>query len=197
MRRWVAAPQSSTARAPGRPALQGAVTLLCLALLAVAYFALQGFLAASIDPGTPPPGVPALTADERAYYDFVAPRLRELSAETHALRDAAASKSRNLVDIRVRGERVRTLVREINGYIEKAGTPARFAVAAVAYRAGAEDAVVAMREAQQGFLRLDWDRVATAVPRFSDGTEQFDAAIAEIERTGSREGGGAGTPPPR
>ncbi len=197
MRRWVAAPQSFTAHPPRRPVLLGAVALLCLAVSLVTYLALQGFLTASVDPGTPAPSVPDLTMDERAYYDFVAPRLRELSAETHALRDAAASKSRNLVDIRVRGERVRGLVREINGYTEKTGTPARFAAAAIAYRAGAEDALVAMREAQQGFMRLDWDRVATAVPRFSDGTEQLDAAIAELERSGSRAGGAAGTPPPR
>ncbi len=194
MRRWSAAPRSFAGLPTRRAALLVAVALVCIALSSAAYPTLQGFLVTSVDPGTPPPSVPELTDDERAYYDFVAPRLRELSAQTQALSDAAASKSRNLVDIRVRGERVRTLVREINEYADDAGAPERFTAVAAAYRAGAGDALVAMREAQQGFLRLDWDRVAAAVPRFADGTAQFDAAIAEIERVGSQAAGFRGTP---
>jgi len=175
-------------------ALLAVAAVGCLAVGA-AYLLGKGFMAPSIEAGTPLPSVPELATDERAYYDFVAPRLRELSAQTHALGDAAASKSRNLLDIQNRGDRVKTLVREINGYADRVGTPPRFTDVSVAYRAGAENALVAMREAQQGFLRLDWDRVASAVPTFGEGSAQLDAAVSEIERAGGQATGSIGTPP--
>lgn len=193
MRSRLSVPSPVSANSGRRRRLVVTAVLLCL-VAAAAYVSVKGLRTSSIDAGTPPASVPELSADERAYYEFVAPRLLDLSAQSQALGNAAAAKSRNLLDIQARGDRVRTLVRELDGYTDQVGTPARFAAATVAYRAGAEYALVAMREAQQGFLRLDWDRVAASVPTFAAGTDQFNVAVNEIEKAGSRAGGSMGTP---
>lgn len=172
-----------------------AAVLVPVMALAIGFFAFNSAVTPTLDLASPPSPLPELTTEERAYYDYVAPRVRELSAQTRALGEAAAAKSRNLLDIRARGARITTLIQEINQYGETSGTPARFAPAAAAYRSGAGSALAAMREAQQGFIRFDWDRVAAAVPVFADGAAQLDVAAEEMDQAGGQPNDLPGTPP--
>lgn len=151
----------------------------------------RGWLSdAEVEEGTPPPSAPELTAEERAYYDYAAPRLRELAAQARELARLGEEKSRNILEIQARGRRLEELIDEIAAYGREHGIPARFTGVAAGFAEGARLTRQAMEESQGGFRTFDWDRVARAVPVFLDGADRLDEAAAELERLG-----GAGTPP--
>lgn len=146
--------------------------------------------AGRVDVGTPAPAVVALTADERAYHDQIAPRLVELAAQTRALADLGAERSRNLLAIQRGHDRVETLLGEIDRYHASHGVPERFRDAGIAYREGAARAREGMAEAQAGFRRFDWDRVGRATAIFAAGAQTLEEAVAALNRAVAAE------PPP-
>jgi hypothetical protein len=168
------------------------VAVVSAVLVVSAAFAFErGWLGqADVEVGTPPAAAPELTAEEVAYYDYVAPRLRELAAQARELARLGEEKSRNLFEIQVRGRRLNELVDEIAAYGREHGIPARFAGVAAGFAEGARLTRQAMEESQAGMRTFDWDRVATAVPVFLDGADRLEAAAVELERLG-----GAATPP--
>jgi hypothetical protein len=168
-----------------------AIAVVAAALIAGAALAFErGWLGeADVEVGTPPAAAPELTAEEVAYYDYVAPRLRELAAQARELARLGEEKSRNLIEIQARGRRLDELVDEIAAYGREHGIPARFAAVAAGFAEGARLTGQAMEESQSGFRSFDWGRVAAAVPVFLDGADRLDAAAVELERLG-----GAGTP---
>jgi hypothetical protein len=159
------------------------VTALGLAGVVIAFD--RGWLGDSeVDVGTPPPAATALSAEEQAYYDYVAPRLRELAAQARALARLGEEKSRDLFQIQARGDRLDELISEIAAYGREHGIPPRFAGAAAGFAEGARLVRQAMDESHAGFTRFDWDRVAAAVPVFLEGADRLDTAAAELERLG-------------
>lgn len=176
-------------RKRGRPSrrlsglLLSGLVMLGLALVAVAdrggWFDAEG-----IEPGTPPAAVPMLAADERAYYDYAAPRLRELSAEARFLGRLGAERSRDLPELRRHGDRLTALLGEVTAYTRAYGVPARFVAADASFREGAGLAVRAMTASREGLARLDFARVAEAVPLFDAGAAKLDEASALVEAQG-------------
>jgi hypothetical protein len=140
-----------------------------------------------VSPGAP--GAPILTAEERAYYEYVTPRLRELAAQARELARLGEEKSRDLFEIQARGARLDELVDEIAAFGRAHGIPARFAPVGAGFAEGARLARQGMEESRRGFATFDWDRVAAAVPIFLAGADRLDLAAAELERLG-----GAATP---
>ena len=161
-------------------------------LVASAAFAFErGWLGeADVEVGTPPAAAPELTAEELAYYEYVAPRLRELAAQARELAHLGEEKSRNLLEIQARGRRLDELIDEVAAYGRDHGIPARFAGVAAGFAEGARLTRRAMDESQAGFRTFAWDRVAAAVPIFLDGADRLEAAAVELEQVG-----GAGSPP--
>lgn len=131
-------------------------------------------------PSTSPP--PGLSADEQAFYAFVAPRLARISAESEELVDLAEERSRNLLELQTRGERIDEGAQEIDDYVSAHGVPDRFAAAHHQYRQGIAGIRAGMEEARTGFLRFDWDRVAAAVDRFTEGADDLAAALEALHR---------------
>lgn len=122
-----------------------------------------------------------LSPAETAFFAYVAPRLHALAGETHALADLGQRKSRNLLQLQAHGERATELTGEITAYGDTHGIPPRFAGAQTAFRAGAAQTVRGMAEARQGFVRLDWDRVARATDIFVGGAANLDRAVRELD----------------
>ena len=118
---------------------------------------------------------------ETAFFAYVAPRLHALAGETHALADLGRRKSRNLLQLQAHGERATELTREITAYGDERGVPPRFEPAHAAFRAGAAQTVQGMAEARQGFIGLDWDRVARATDIFVAGAAHLDRAARELD----------------
>lgn len=109
----------------------------------------------SVDVGPVPTASDQLSSQERAFYDFVAPRLRELSAQARELARLGEAKSRDLFAIRAHGDRLNELGDELDAFLAANGTPARFGGVDVGYRDGIDLTRRAMQEAQRGFLTFD------------------------------------------
>ena len=130
-----------------------------------------------------PPGA-QLNRQERDYYDYVAPRLRELAAEASQLERLAARRSRNLFALQRGGESVQRLVDEIDVFERDQGTPPRFAAASASYREGARLVLAAMTETREAFRSFAWDRIASAVGVFGQGAALLAQAVTEMDGTG-------------
>jgi hypothetical protein len=137
-----------------------------------------------VDVGTVPAAAVDLSPEERTYYDFVAPRLRELAAQARELARLGEEKSRDLFAIRAHGDRLNELGEELDAFIAANGTPDRFASVEGGYREGIRLAKRGMQEAQRGFLSFDWDRVARAVPVFAAGADRLDSAVQGLDIAG-------------
>jgi hypothetical protein len=131
-------------------------------------------------PAAATPGI-ALDAHERAFYEYVAPRLSRLSAEATTLADLAASKSRNLLEIQTRGDRVNQASAEIDAYARQHGVPDRFQAGFDRYQRGAESVRAGMNQARSAFVSLDFDRIPQAVERFNVGVADLDDALLAME----------------
>lgn len=137
--------------------------------------------------GEPQVGSPVLpqqplAPDEAAFYAFVDPRLRALNAEVSAAAELGQSKSRNLFAFQRHGTRIRDLSDELDGYLAEHAPPPRFAAAIAQYRQGIAAVREAMDDAQSGLLRLDWQRVATAIPVMTGGASDVNAALIQLEQ---------------
>jgi len=159
-------------------AIVAAAILLAAALIAGAAWRSAG----DVDVGTPPPAAVSLSADERSYYDDIAPRLREIAAQARVLADLGAQRSRDLLTVQRGQTRLGTLLDEIDEHHAAHGVPDRFRDAGLAYREGAARAREGMAEAQAGFRRFDWDRVGRATAVFETGTQALERAVEAMDR---------------
>ncbi len=144
-----------------------------------------------VQSGTPPPAAAGFNAEERAYYAFVAPRLRQLAAETRELAELGERRSRNLLAIQGRQRRVEALLDELDRFLDEHGTPGRFAATSDSYLDGAASTREGIDEAREGFRRFDWDRVARATGVFTDGAAEIARAVSELDRVAGEAAQGA------
>ena len=156
---------------------------MVLGVIGIAVSALVWRAGGDIDAGTPPPIAVPLTKGEQRYYAAVAPLYRDVAAETRALAHLGAERSRNLLVILRGQDRVDTLLDEIDAYHSAHGVPDRFAAAGQSYRDGSARAREAMVEAQEGFRRFDWDRVARATTVFEAGAAALETALRQLDET--------------
>lgn len=177
--------------------LTGVIVVAALALALAAVGWAQGWWIATTPVGTPPPAAAALTPNERAYYDYVAPRLRSLVAETTTLDRLGAEKSRNLFVLERGYNRVTDLIKQIGNYQQLHGVPPRFAVSQVQYAAGTVQVQQAMNQAQNAFLHFQWDKVAKARTVFDQGTKSLAQSVATLDREGGHVSGAPATPTTR
>ena len=111
----------------------------------------------------------------------MAPRLRAAAAGAAELVALGESRSRNLLTIRAAQRRMDDRLAAVDALLAAGPTPARFAPALDAYHSGATAVRRAMAEAQAGFLRLDWDRVARATDLLADAAAALDRAAAILD----------------
>ncbi len=122
---------------------------------------------------TPVPAAVSISPEEQAFYGYAGARLRALTAEAAVLVKLGDERSRNLVELQVRGDRVIELADQIDTFIAENTIPARFMLAVDLYRTGVEAARTGISNAKSAVLRFDWDAVATALESFENGTNQL------------------------
>jgi hypothetical protein len=141
----------------------------------------------------------ALPAADAAQYASLAPPLRDAVAEARSLVALGERKSRNLLEIRAAQGRTSDLLDEIDELLRARPIAERFVGAVQAYRRGAAAVRQAMKDAQTGFVRLDWDRVARATAVMGQGASELgrasdllDAAAGTASATPSPEAANGG-----
>jgi hypothetical protein len=161
--------------------LAAVAALLLLILGGAAWWKRDDLIGETIDPGTPPPAARSLNVEETAFYAYVAPRLRVVSAEAQELAALGRARSRNLVELQRRGERVGDASRQIDEYVVAHGVPSRFTAAQERYTSGIAAVRRAIEESRSAFVTFDWDRVARAVQVMESGADNLRLATEELE----------------
>ncbi|HET8524159.1 MAG TPA: hypothetical protein VFL82_13070 [Thermomicrobiales bacterium] len=123
-----------------------------------------------------------LTGQERAYYQYVQPRLMTVDAESRKLADLGRQKSRNLLEIETRGNRVTKAAGEIDTYVTDHGVPPKFARSYESYQQGVENVRAAMKTARAALFSFNFDQVPAAVAQFDAGTLALDQALLQLQR---------------
>jgi hypothetical protein len=136
----------------------------------------------AIDPGTPVPASAELTVAETEFYGFVAPRLRALAGESQKLAELGRAKSRNLIELQRRGDRIDDVSKQVDDYAAVHPVPDRFAGAYQQYEVGIEAVRRAKEESRSAFVSFDWNRVARAVEVMESGTAELATAAQELEQ---------------
>jgi hypothetical protein len=135
-----------------------------------------------------PPVVPAglaspaaLSAEERRFYEQVAPVLRAAAAEARALSTQGQERSRNIFAIRAGQDRLDSHLGTLDAATAASAVPARFAAVTHSYMIGAAEVRAAMRDAHDAFIRFDWDAVGAATERMATGTNHLEAAVRDLD----------------
>lgn len=158
-----------------------ALASLVLVLGGVTWWKWDDLVGETIDPGTPMPAAPSLTVEEAAFYGYVAPRLRAVAAEAQELAALGREKSRNIVELRRRGDRIDEVSGQIDEYVAVHGVPVRFSSANDEYGTGMMDVRQAIEESRAAFVSFDWDRVARAVVVMESGADDLARASDDLE----------------
>lgn len=147
-----------------------------------------------VHPGTPPPASAALTPDEKAYYDYVAPRMHDLIAELRLLAEMGSQKSRNIIVLERHYTRASDLIGEIEAYQAAHPLPMRFAPAATPLAKGVNEVNTAMSDAQTAFYKLQFDKLGQLLAQFNTGADTIAVAVALLDQLGGATPVAAATP---
>lgn len=129
----------------------------------------------------PEPTAIILTAQEREFYDYVSPRLRAIAAESFVLAELGQQRSRNLIELQVRSDRVSATSAEIDTFVTNVTVPARFAQAMAEYDAGVTAIRTGMDEAKAAFFSFNWDALGPALDQFTLGSMRVDASVRSMD----------------
>jgi hypothetical protein len=172
-----------TTRRPRRYAVAAVVVAVAVvAAAAVGWARRDDLFGEAIDPGTPLPASAELTVAETEFYGFVAPRLRALAGESQKLAELGRAKSRNLIELQRRGDRIDDVSKQVDDYVAVHAVPERFAAAYRQYEVGIEAVRRAKSESRAAFASFDWDRVARAVEAMETGAADLATAAQELEQ---------------
>lgn len=144
--------------------------------------------------GTPLPTAVALTTDEDAFYRYVGTRLRALTAESAKLAALGEGRSRNVLELQARANRIDDLSGQIDRYLAATPIPARFEAAVASYRAGIAVMRKGMDATKTAFSRFNWDGVAAGLATFETGNAQVEQGFWLLQQAAGL--APAGTPPP-
>lgn len=161
-----------------------AVAVALLVAGAIAAYASRGRIEEAVAPpapaASPLPQAVAMTPEEAAFYRFVGARLGALTGESVKLQQLGEARSRNLVELRVRADRIDQISGQIDDYLAAGPIPPRFGLAIDRYRAGIDIARAGVAATRTAFTRFDWDGVAAGLDTFERGVGDLDAAYAEL-----------------
>jgi hypothetical protein len=167
--------RASRRRAPGIIAVLLLIVGVGLLIGYAGRDTIEEIVVSAAERGTPMAAPVAASPAERSFYSYVGARLRALNAESAELARLGDERSRNLMELQVRSDRVIELADQIDAYIAATGVPPRFSLAVEKYQSGILDVRTGIDDAKSAVLRLDWDAVAVALDLFENGTNQLDA----------------------
>jgi len=131
---------------------------------------------APVLPGT------SMSPDDRVYVEFVYPRLAELVDETTVVTALVREKSRNVLELNRRGNRITDLASEITVFGNKHDIPKRFALVDGDIRDGMTLETGAIDKARQALVRFRFDSISVLVPEFASGRDKLSGALADLNK---------------
>jgi hypothetical protein len=134
--------------------------------------------------GTPPPPIPELTTDERAYYEYVGPRLHDLVGETQVLAEMGGKQSRNVLVLEKTYNRTTDLIGQIQQYEQAHGIPPRFQPAHDEMASGITTIEQTMDQAKTAFFHFQWDKLQPLLATFKQGDQHLTQAATALDRAG-------------
>jgi hypothetical protein len=154
------------------------VAIVCLIAGAVA-MRYVGMPADSPMPGEPSGTVSVPSAD--AFRAGFLPLLTQAAADAQVLVAIGESRERNLVRIHAEQEAMANSLAAADSWLASHQPPASDESAIAAYSHGAAAIRTAMSEAQAGFLRFDFERVARATETLTAGADSLQRALELLE----------------
>lgn len=155
------------------------VRLTLLILLVITSIGVVASTAAHIDLDAAI-GAPGLTAEESAYYEYVAPRLDRLVSEVDDVVIMVDGKSRDVVALATSGARIEKLTDEITRYGETHDVPARFAGIHAEILDATGTATYTFEQARQALRSFDFSGMTALVADFqaaADGLHRAQDAL--------------------
>ena len=126
-------------------------------------------------------GTPAAGSTDAAFRAGFLPLVERAAAQARVLVAMGEGRERNLLVIRREQEVMLKSLATADAWLGANPPPAALAPAAAAYRAGAVSIRAAMDEAQAGFLRFDFERVARATEKMRDGAAALHLAASHLD----------------
>jgi hypothetical protein len=153
---------------------------LVLALLGL--LTASALLVTALRPGTSPVAVPRAiaTPGDSSFRGAFRPFLDRATAQARELVTMGDARERNLLRLRAGQDAMNAALDEADAWLAAHPPPVSDAAAIDAYRDGAKHIRTAMAEAQAGFLRLDFARVAAATVTMRSGLAALERASAAL-----------------
>jgi hypothetical protein len=153
-----------------------------LILGTVAAFVGLWLVQSSVDRAPPhPSSSPSAATSADAFRAGFLPLLERALAEAQVLVAIGESRERNLLRIRAEQEAMSSSLAAADVWLAAHQPPAPDEPAIAAYRHGAAAIRTAMSEAEAGFLRFDFERVARATETLSAGAASLQRALELLE----------------
>ncbi len=171
------------------PSKRAAVSILLILAILIATLATFGrsrieeIVAKPAPAGTPVVATTGMSLEEQAFYDFVAPRMLSVTAEAKVLAELGQEKSRNVLELQTRGNRIDKYTSEIDGYIASHSVPTRFTKSMSLFYQGVGQLKSAMANSKKGMVTFDWDLVAQQIAVFDQGASKVKTATGQIQQS--------------
>lgn len=110
------------------------------------------------------------------------PLVVHAASQAGALAEMGESRERNLLRINAGQQAMTGALADVDAWLAAHPSEIDSIAAVTAYRDGATSVREAMAEAQSGFLRLDFDRVARATEMMREGEAALNEAVALLAR---------------
>lgn len=144
---------------------------------------LTGSSPSLIETPTPPSATPAPPSSDDGLRLEFRPMLARTLADAKLLVELGESKERNLFRIRAGQAAMEQSLAAADAWLASNAVADTDRSLVMTYRDGAELIRNGMAEAQAGFLRLDFDRVAQAAAEVRAGERQLRHALAELDES--------------
>lgn len=122
-----------------------------------------------------------LTAEEEAYYEYVAPRLDMLVTEVDATREMVETKSRDILALTRAGTVIETLTDEIVTYGEENGVPPKFASVHEKILAASDTVNFTFDQAKTALRTFNFSGMSDLVVGFSGAADAFTASRNDLQ----------------
>jgi hypothetical protein len=156
--------------------------LASILLVTIGRSTIDGLIAEPADVGTPVALDSVLTEDEQRFYDAVVPRMLVVSAESEALAILGRERSRDLLEIQVRGDRVTQNANQIADFVAENGVPARFAADYDKFARGVVLLRSAMENSFAAMMEFDWDQIGDEIAAFEEGAALVNEATNRMQQ---------------
>jgi hypothetical protein len=124
----------------------------------------------------PPPSLPSGIPESSAALQSFRPLLQRASTQADALVALGQARERNLIRIRSEQNAMAAVLAEADAWVN-ANSDSESEPAIATYGEGAASIRAVMNEAQEGFLRFDFDRVTGATETLMTGADALRQAL--------------------